>query len=107
MRYIIILSILFLAGCDSGSFDKDKRQILAKNVLHSQLPPHATDFDIISFKEDTVPQLDSNFKRAIRYTMNFEYTDSTKTLQTATGEIFFAPDGHSVIRSVITNSSAK
>lgn len=107
MRYILILSILFLAGCDSGSFDKDKRQIMAKNVLHSQLPPHATDFDITSFKEDTVPKMDSAFKNAIRYTMNFEYVDSTKALQTAKGEIYFAPDGHSVIRSVITNSTAK
>ena len=107
MRYTLILLILFLAGCDSGSFDKDKRQIIAKNVLHSQLPPHATDFDITSFREDTVPKMDSAFKNAIRYTMNFEYTDSTKTMQMARGEVYFAPDGHSVIGSVITNSTAK
>lgn len=107
MRYTLILLVLFVTGCDSGSFDKDKRQIMAKNVLHAELPAHATDFDIRTFREDTVPQMDSAFRNAIRYTMNFEYTDSTKTLRTAKGEVYFAPDGHSVIRSVITNLSAK
>lgn len=107
MRYILFFLILLLAGCDSGSFDKDKRQIMAKNVLHSELPPHATDFDIISFREDTVWHIDSTLKNAIRYTMTFEYADSTKALQMAKGEVYFAPDGHSVIRSVITNSTAK
>lgn len=98
MRYTIILLILFLASCDYGSFDKDKRQILAKDKVRSKLPPHSTDFDITAFKEDTLTTWpDSNIKHPIRYTLNYKFSDSTNTLQSHKAEVIFAPDGHSII----------
>jgi hypothetical protein len=101
MRYIIILLLLFLASCDYGSFDKDKRQIMAKDYIHWHLPPHSTDFDVTSFKEDTLNNmLDSNFKRPISYTLDYRFTDSTKQVQQKTTTVLFTPDGHSIITSI-------
>jgi hypothetical protein len=101
MRYIIIFLLLFLASCDYGSFDKDKRQIMAKDYVGWHLPPHSTDFDVTSFREDTLNNmLDSNFKRPIGYTLDYYYTDSAKQVQQKKATVLFTPDGHSIITSI-------
>lgn len=98
MRYIFLVSILFLAGCDFGSFDKDKRQIMAKNAIYSKLPLHSTDFDITAFREDTLKaSIDSTFKNAIRYILNYQYVDSTGILHVKNAAVIFTPDGHSIL----------
>ena len=89
---------LFIFSCDSGSFDKDKRQIMAKDVLRAGLPPRAKNFDVLSFKEDTLSAWkDSAFRHPIRYTIAYRYTDSAGAVQEKKGAVVFAPDGHSII----------
>lgn len=101
MRYTILLLVVLLASCDYGSFDKDKRQIMAKDYIRSQLPSHSHDFDITAFREDTLNDSpDSNFKRPIAYTLNYSYTDSTGVLQTKTATVLFTPNGHSIISTL-------
>lgn len=101
MRYLIILLAIFFIGCDYGSFDKDKRQIMAKDYVHWHLPPHSTDFDVTSFREDTLNNMpDSNFKRPIGYMLEYHYTDSTRQIQQKRATVLFTPDGHSIITSI-------
>jgi hypothetical protein len=101
MRYIILLSVLFFASCDYGSFDKDKRQIMAKDYVRWHLPQHSTDFDVISFKEDTLNNMiDSNFKRPIAYTLNYHFTDSADHIQQRASTVLFTPDGRSIITPI-------
>lgn len=103
MRYSYYLLLLFLlTRCDSGSFDKDKRQIRAKNVLRSSLPTHSQGFDVLSFTEDTLASWkDSSFQHPLQYSIDYVYTDSTGTVQRRKGQVIFTPDGHSVISSQI------
>lgn len=97
MRYILFpVFLLILFGCDSGSFDKDKRQIMAKDALRSSLPARSRGFDIIDFKEDTLPAW-KDLEHPIRYSMNYVYTDSGGVVQQRHGSVIFAPDGRSVI----------
>lgn len=101
MRYIIILSVLFFSSCDYGSFDKDKRQIMAKDYIHEHLPHHSTNFDVTAFREDTINNmLDSNFKRPIAYTLEYYFTDSTNQIQQKRTTVLFTPDGHSIITTI-------
>lgn len=101
MRYFIILFVIFFTSCDYGSFDKDKRQIMAKDYVRWHLPPHSTDFDVTSFREDTSNNmLDSNFKRPIGYTLDYHFTDSSKQVQEKRVTVLFTPDGHSIITAI-------
>lgn len=100
MRYTLLLLIILLAGCDYGSFDKDKRQIMAKDFVRRHLPPRSRDFDVTGFREDTLKNYpDSNLKRPIGYTLNYQYTDSTGQLLQKTITMIFAPDGHSIVNT--------
>ncbi len=97
---LLIIYLLPLFSCDSGSFDKDKRQIIAKDVLRSHLPHHSKDFDVTGFREDTLSSWqESFFEHPIQYTLDYKYTDSTGAMQHKTGTVVFTPDGHSVITS--------
>jgi hypothetical protein len=101
LLFIIFAPLFF--SCESHGFDRDKRQIIAKNEIRSKLhrPPG---FDVTAFEEDTAEiQNDSNFKKQIRYSLNIEYLDSNKVLQKKKGIVMFAPDGQSVISSKITD----
>lgn len=101
MRYLIISFILFLTSCDYGAFDKDKRQIMAKDYVREHLPLHSTDFDVTAFKEDTLNQmLDSNFKHSISYLLDYHFTDSTNKVQQKKTTVLFTPDGHSIITAI-------
>jgi hypothetical protein len=106
MRYIY-LSILAITlfSCEASSFDSDKRQLLAKDEIRQKLH-NITAFDITSFKEDTVTSYpDSNFKRPIRYTLDFTYKDSTGAIQKKTGYVIFTPNGKSIISTQINGSN--
>ena len=101
MRYFIVLSIVFFTSCDYGSFDKDKRQIMAKDYIDLHLPQHARDFDIESFKEDTINYgPDSNFSHVIAYTLDYHFTDSINRVQKKKTTVLFTPGGHSIITSI-------
>lgn len=102
MRYLLLLLVI-LAGCETHSFESDKRQLVAKDEIRRKLhKAHA--FDIIAFKEDTIKTYsDSTFKHPLRYSLNFVYTDSSGTVQKKKGIVIFTPDGKSVINSQILN----
>lgn len=101
-RIFLLVFALLLGSCENATFSKDKRQILAKDAIRSKLPPASTNFDIINYKEDTVDNwTDTTFKRPIRYTLNFVYTDSTGVVQKRTGSVIFTPDGRSMITAKV------
>lgn len=101
MRCLLILLVIFFSGCDYGSFDKDKRQVMAKDYVHWHLPQHSSDFDVTSFKEDTINHMiDSNFYRPIAYTLGYRFTDSSNQVQHKTATVLFTPDGHSIITTI-------
>jgi uncharacterized protein YcfL len=105
MRYqlLLVFVAIFVFNCESATFDMDKRQIVAKDVIRKKLSA-ARDFDIVSFKEDTLSSwTDSTFKQPIRYTLNFVYTDSTGVVQNKNGVVLFTPDGRSIITAQINN----
>ena len=99
--FVIVLPVFL--GCETHSFDSDKRQIMAKDEILHQLHK-VSDYDITGFKEDTVEAINvPSLKKEIRYTLEFEYIDSNKVLQKKTGDVFFTPDGSSIINSKITD----
>ncbi|MGN6532722.1 MAG: hypothetical protein ACTHK0_13340 [Ginsengibacter sp.] len=101
--FLFILFTPLFFSCENHRFDRDKRQIIAKDEIRSKLH-RAPGFDITAFQEDTVEiQNDSNFKKQIRYSVDIEYLDSNKVLQKKKGIVMFAPDGQSVISSKITD----
>ena len=99
MRHLFAsLVLLALLSCETSVADKDNRQITAKNEIRSKLPPKSRGFDITGFREDTLSSWsDSAFKRPIRYVLDYQYQDSTGTLQQRTGSVVFTPDGKSII----------
>jgi hypothetical protein len=104
MRYTFLFFLLLLFSCESSSFDKDKRQIAAKDAIRDQLPRASRQFEVIRFREDTLPAWrDTIFNQPIRYTLDFRYKDSTETVQQRRGYVVFTPDGKSIIQSRITN----
>ena len=100
---LLICVSAFLFSCEPHGFDSDKRQIMAKDEIRSKLHK-AREYDITGFKEDTVEVSDNpDFKKEIRYHLDFEYIDSNNVFQKKTGDVFFAPDGSSIINSKITD----
>lgn len=105
--FAILLLFVFIApiffSCETHNFDRDKRQIMAKDEIRSKLHKiHG--YDITGFREDTVDATaEAGLKKAIRYQLEFQYVDSTSALQKKTGDVFFTPDGLSIIHSIITD----
>jgi hypothetical protein len=101
---LIVLAVSLLASCENATFSKDKRQLIAKNAIRHKLPRAAKDFDIIGYKEDTLASwTDTTFKRPIRYTLHFVYSDSTGAVHQQTGSVLFTPDGRSMITAQLDN----
>jgi penicillin V acylase-like amidase (Ntn superfamily) len=101
MRYLLFVSILIFTSCDYGTFDKDKRQIMAKDYVEWHLPAHATGFDITAFHEDTLSNdIDSNFSHSLAYNLSYHFTDSSQHMQQKTTNVLFTPDGHSIITAI-------
>ncbi|MGI8583695.1 MAG: hypothetical protein ACR2KX_15965 [Chitinophagaceae bacterium] len=106
MKYLFI-SVFLLAffSCENRLFDKDKRQLIAKDEIRRKLIGSRS-FDITGFKEDTLSNFpDSTFKHPIRYMLDFVYKDSDNVLQKKRGIVIFTPDGNSIINSGIIDSA--
>jgi hypothetical protein len=104
MRYplLIVFALMLLASCENAAFNKDRRQLIAKNAIRGKLPRAAKNVDITGFKEDTLASwTDTLFQRPIRYTLNVVYTDSTGAMQQRTGVVLFTPDGRSMITAQV------
>jgi hypothetical protein len=106
MRYLFFCFFLIaFYSCENPRFDKDKRQIIAKEEIRSKLH-RAPSFDITGFKEDTLSNYpDSTFKNPIRYTLDFHYKDSANLLQRKRGVVLFTANGNSIITSNIIDST--
>lgn len=102
LRGIIFIVLVFAASsCDNHRFDSDKRQIMAKDKIKSELKK-VRNFDVTGFSEDTINNFpDSNFKKVIRYSLEIQYTDSNKNLQQKKGIVFFTPEGNAIISTQI------
>ena len=101
MRYLLLLLLVTLIGCENQSFESDKRQIVAKNEIRSHLRK-ARSFDVTAFKEDVIDAYpDTTIKHPLRYTLDFSYTDSSGQNQRKKGVVIFTPDGKSVLSSHI------
>jgi hypothetical protein len=103
---LVIVTVLFVYSCEPSGFEADKRQIRAKDEIRATLPARATDFDIASFREDTLHQWsDSNFKAPLRYFLEYSFKDSTGNTHHENGWVVFTPDGKSVIQTTTGDSS--
>lgn len=104
MKYtILFLFIITIFSCENNSFDKDKRQLIAKREIREKLPG-VQSFDITSFHEDTLhDNTETTFKDPIRYSLNVVYKDSTGAVQNKEAFVLFTPDGKSVISAKINN----
>ena len=103
MRLICLLLIIAFASCENPRFDRDDRQIIAKDSIRRKLVK-ARLFDITAFKEDTLYEFpDTLFKKPLLYTLDFNYIDSTGTIQNKKGLVLFTPDGKSVIKTTISD----
>lgn len=102
MKYSLLVFLLFMFfSCENPRFDKDKRQLIAKDEIRNKLQ-RARSFDITGFKEDTLSNFpDTTFKRPIRYILDFVYKDSNNVLQKKKGIVIFTPDGNSIISTII------
>jgi hypothetical protein len=106
MKYILFSFLLLsIFSCDYHRFDKDKRQLIAKDEISNKIP-RTRSFDVTYFKEDTLLTYpDSIFKHPITYTLDFVYKDSANVLQKKRGIVLFTPDGRSIINSRIIDSA--
>ncbi len=100
LLFVFLLPIFF--SCETHNFDRDKRQIMAKDEIRSRLLK-IHDYNITAFREDTVDANDSGLKKEIRYRIDFQYTDSNQILQKKIGDVFFTPEGSSIIYSTISD----
>ena len=101
--FLFAMALPVFLGCETHRFDSDNRQIMAKDEILHQLHK-VKGYDITGFKEDTVQAINiPGLKKEIKYTLEFEYIDSNKVLQKKTGDVFFTPDGLSIINSTITD----
>jgi hypothetical protein len=99
MRYLLLLLLVIAASCENQLFESDKRQIVAKDQIRRKLRK-ARDFDITRFKQDTLKTYtDTTIKHALRYSLDFVYTDSLGAVQKKKGIVIFTPDGKSVLNS--------
>lgn len=98
-KFIGIVVVIFMASCANTSFQADMRQLEAKNVIRQKIG-WARDYDILSYKEDTVSNADG--KPALQYTLDISYKDSTGTLQKNKGIVLFTEEGNQVLSSTIS-----
>lgn len=102
MKYLLFLFLLAMAACETHSFERDKRQILAKDEIRKQLRGFRA-YSITGFKEDTLKTwTDSVIIHPIRYTLDFVY-DSLGHPQNKQAVVIFTPEGNSIIRSGIND----
>jgi len=101
MRILLLLVTLVFFGCEKHTFESDHRQIVAKDLLRQTVKNRST-FDVLQFKEDTLDHYPgTTVVHPIRYTIEYVFRDSSNTLLRRTGEVIFAPDGNSVLETII------
>ncbi len=101
MKYLPLVFLLALAACETHSFDRDKRQIIAKDEIRRLLRGFHG-YSITNFKEDTLQTwTDSVIIHPIRYTLNFVYNDSVGNAQNSKAVVIFMPEGNAILRSEI------
>ena len=103
MKYLFLLFLLALVACDTHSFERDKRQIIAKDEIRRQLRG-IRGYSITSFKEDTLQTwTDSVIIHPIRYTLDFNYNDSAGKPQNKKAIVIFTPSGNAILKSAFTD----
>lgn len=98
-KIIVLLVIISFSSCATKSFQADRRQLIAKNIVREKIG-RVKDYDILSFKEDTVANVDG--KPALQYTLEVSYKDSAGNLQKNKGIVLFTEEGNQVISSQIS-----
>ncbi len=78
---VFLFSVL-LSSCATESFQADKRQLLAKDLVRKETGS-VKDYDILAFGEDTVAYTDG--RRALRYELLVSYRDSRGNMQSSKG----------------------
>jgi hypothetical protein len=98
MKYLVLLLTVFVfLSCENHAFDRDKRQILAKDEVRRLMQGNRS-ITITGFREDTLPNWpDSIFRHPIRYTLDFKYNDSTGAVKNKEGVIIFSQQGNAII----------
>ncbi len=91
--------IVLFSSCATKSFHADKRQLLAKNIVREKLGK-VKDYDIISFREDTVANPDGHHE--LQYTLLVSYKDSTGNLKKNKGIVLFTQEGNQVINATVS-----
>jgi hypothetical protein len=106
MKYTVFLILVsFCISCQTPQFDPDRRQIMAKDAIHSKLGS-VRGYDIVSYHEDTLNSwTDTLVKRPIQYTMEVTYQDSTGAQHFKNGQVIFTPDGKSIIETIISDQA--
>jgi hypothetical protein len=101
MRYLPLLLLMLLASCDTHSFERDKRQIIAKDEIGKQMRGFRN-YSITGFSEDTLQKwTDSVIIHPIRYTLDFVYNDSIGTTHGKKALVIFTPSGNAILRTEI------
>ena len=101
MKYILLSLLVFMASCEPRNFDRDKRQIIAKDQARRLV--HGTrSFTVTDFREDTLLAWpDSMIIRPIRYSLDIAFNDSLDNVQNKRAEVIFTPEGNDILKTEI------
>ncbi len=104
MKYITLIALVAFIACETPAFDGDKRQIMAKNYIRSQIGRNRS-LSITGFGEDTLDIIQQPLlEKPIRYAISFNYKDSTDAVVTKKAVVLFTPDGHSIVQAEIVDA---
>ncbi len=98
-KIILLLFVISLSACATKSFQADRRQLIAKNIVHEKIG-WVKDYDVLSFREDTIANAEG--KPALQYALQVSYIDSSGNLQKNKGIVLFTEEGNQVISSQIS-----
>lgn len=105
MKYLPLLLLIALAACETHSFERDKRQVIAKDEIRRQLRGFRG-YTITNFREDTLKTwTDSVILHPIRYTLDFVYNDSVGNAQNKKAVVIFTPEGNAILQSKIIDGT--
>ncbi len=95
------LLLLLTGGCQSRGFERDQRQLIAKDLVLQKVPER-NGIRMLHFREDTLnTPVDTLFQKPIQYTLFFSYKDSMDQLKNGKGVVVFDPAGRAVLRSEV------
>lgn len=100
---MFILLFVLMASCEVNTFDRDKRQIIAKDHLRAQTRGLQA-FSITGFSEDTLQNFaDTLIKNPLGYILDFVYKDSAGNILEKKATVIFAPGSFTVLKTEITD----